>query len=472
MIRLFIFLACIPAYFSFSQSTVEVQLQLLTPDVIGQPTIEVDSLSVWIGKVKSEIEAHFSDEKGGKQVLVVASIHRDKNPTMEVCSRPKIDNTVGDALLERIARIPAPRTRITDYSFIFIANINGGCEEDIEFTPALLYPEQRDLTAFKELSLIEKKATLQSWIQTDVIPLLVHYYIIVDAQFDGVLQFGKMVEKGEYLSKDVEQLTDLNPNYWRAIMEMEIANQLVPFTKVCLYIAKGEFDKAKRMIVLVDFFSDNSTLPAALHNAVSSRLEMLDRELENSINKGIAMHDKGKYNDAVNHYQKLLVDFPNSAWLNYERYFSGTAEMHIDSTEVEWNKWKGIIFRCDPMYHMNVRAKTGKEAYLLFRRQKINTLFQNADNTKQDLLEYADIAFDLENYAFAGQLYWFIFTGLQEKDYDNRNILAHFLYCIDKLGSGEYLVNFNGDFPAEFEKIEAERLKLMEKDGIYKSFAK
>jgi hypothetical protein len=144
----------------------------------------------------------------------------------------------------------------------------------------------------------------------------------------------------------------------------------------------------------------------------------------------------------------------------------------MDEIDNEWNKSKEIIYACDPLYYMNVRAKSGKEGYLLFRRREINMLFNSEENLKADFVKYADIALDLGNYGFAAQLYWLIVGNFSEEDYDNRNILAHYLYCLDKLGDKESIKNFAGDFPTEFGNIEKERRKIMEESPLYNAFEK
>ena len=54
---------------------------------------------------------------------------------------------------------------------------------------------------------------------------------------------------------------------------------------------------------------------------------------------------------------------------------------------------------------MDIRASNGQEAYLLFRRQEINNLFEKKENLLKDVFEYADIASDLGVHDFAAQLF-------------------------------------------------------------------
>jgi len=459
--------------FALAQSKVELQLQLLTPDLIGDVTLDKDPFMQWIKEVTDAVEADLTQEKGDKDVLILISVHRDKDATFQIGARPKLAGASQERLLRKLTALKSPRTKVTDYSLIVAAKVNKGGNKDKEFTPTLMTPEAHDLEEFEKLPLAEKKEALQLWITTDIIPIISHYEVIVDPKFAGVLSVGKMLEQKTFQSTSVDQLTDRNANYWRATMEMEIGNQLIPFTKVCMYFATGEFDKGKRLLAITNYTSEKSTGPAILSTGISKRVQLLDEALNSEIQKGIALHDKGKYADVIAHYESLLKVFPNSAWLNYELYYSRAAQLKNDNQKVMlWTTTKPRIFACDPMYHMNVHASSGKEGYLLFRQQEINELFKTKDNFKTDFVRYADIALDLENYGFAAQLYWIIFTQLSEKEYGKRNMLAHYLYCLDKLGDKENIKNFKGDFPGEFEKIRKEREKLMKESPLYDAFEK
>ena len=63
-------------------------------------------------------------------------------------------------------------------------------------------------------------------------------------------------------------------------------------------------------------------------------------------------------------------------------------------------------------FQINIQASTRKEGYMMFRKLRINELFKNEDSFTNDLLEYADIALDLEVYSFATHLYWLIITSV------------------------------------------------------------
>ncbi|MDR3634700.1 MAG: hypothetical protein P4L84_12925, partial [Isosphaeraceae bacterium] len=90
----------------------------------------------------------------------------------------------------------------------------------------------------------------------------------------------------------------------------------------------------------------------------------------------------------------------------------------------------------------------------------------------EDLVRYADIALDLDQHAFAAHVYWDAVTSIDPKFYPKRNLVEHFLYCIERLGVTGLKENFKGDHAAEFAKIAAERKKLMEESPLYQKMKK
>jgi hypothetical protein len=468
-----IFLLSFCYFQTLAQSKVELQIQLLTSDLIGEVTLDSEPFFNWIQNLNETIETTLSKETGNKEIIVFVDLHKDKDVTFRISARPSIDAIRLEELSKLLKQHKNIRAKYLDYSFLVLAKLNEGIpeNEDIAFEPEVQYPLNIELNRFKALDLASQKQDLQLWVINEVIPVLEHYETIVDPKFEGVLAVGKILKNKSFLNTSVAQLTAHNHNYWRATMEMSKGNQLIPFTKVCLYISHGEYDRANRLLQMINVFSNQSSLPAVLNEELSSKINILNNSINQHIEKGIKLHDEKKYVEAISHYESLLKTIPNSAWLNYELYYSKSAILNsIEENNALWETSKATIYNCDPMYPINARAQSGKEGYLLFRRQEISTLFKSNDNFKADIISYADIALDLKNYEFAAQLYWLITTYFSDKDKKQRNILAHYLYCLHQLGDTKIIKNFEGDYSSIFENISKEREQLMKESSIYKSF--
>ncbi|MDC0231574.1 hypothetical protein OAK19_06365 [Aureispira] len=182
------------------------------------------------------------------------------------------------------------------------------------------------------------------------------------------------------------------------------------------------------------------------------------------------MQVAGDYRAAEHHYISLLKIFPNSAGLNYESYYSKSLLLSNGDPEriiQLWKDCKTAVYACDPLFNMNVPSSNSKDAYLMSKRHQINILFDNQPSIQKNILEYADIALDLEVYGFAAHMYWLILKN-KPKSFSKRDILAHYLYCLEKLGDTENILKYEKEYSRQkFRKIEKERIKIMESSEVY-----
>ena len=321
---------------------------------------------------------------------------------------------------------------------------------------------------------ISEKLALNKQYASEVLPILTAYQTDVDDKFVGVKNFGKQISALN-LNSDINtyELTSRNSNYWRATMEMSLGNQLIPTTKIFLLVSQGEIDLALKYIEILRLFSDPKTVANQYLKELDERIYLFNKDLNVVIQKGIVEHDAENYEAAISIYEDVLNQYPNSAWAKYELFYSKNAlklkNKEIDTqTREDWDLIQSDIYKSNPLYTMNVRASNGKEAYLLFKRTEINSLFQNKDNRIADFIQYANIAMDLEVYDFAAQLFWLMTSTKNEE----KNLVYKYLYCLEKLGITDLKENFKGDFKKEFKKIENEKEKEMKNSIIYKAFQK
>jgi len=327
---------------------------------------------------------------------------------------------------------------------------------------------------YENASLQQKFELNKTFAIKEVLPVLSGYQTIVEDKFAGVKNFGNLVTKTNFSEQqNILKLTSNNSDFWRAIMEMESGNQLIPVTKIFMLISQGEFDYAIKYIEVVKMFSKSETYADNYLKELSSRLEVFNKQLKTEIEKGIVEHDKGNFEKAISIYTEILKQYPNSAWANFELFYSQSelnkknGNQKLNSNE-NWNLKKNIILDHNPLYGLPISSQNGEDAYLLYRRNSIGKLFKNKIEILSDIYRYADIAMDLKIYDFAAQLFWFSFSHSD----NNEDSLYKYLYCIEKLGVTNLKENFKGNFEKEFKKIEKEKEKEMTKNEIYKSYQK
>lgn len=101
---------------------------------------------------------------------------------------------------------------------------------------------------------------------------------------------------------------------------------------------------------------------------------------------------------------------------------------------------------------------------------ELRSLFRDQRQFVRDLLTQADIALDLGEYGLAAQTYWMLKVNVRPAAYGDRDILAYFLYALEKLGQTHFKVHFKGDHRVSFKAIEATLRRRMQESDLYKAF--
>ena len=358
---------------------------------------------------------------------------------------------------------------MVDCTFRVVAQINGGHpDQKSPLEPRLETPDERRFAAFQAASTAEKLGLMRRWARSEALPILAASASSADAKFKGVRDLGKAIGKLDPKKPvDVAALTDRNPSYWRAMLEMVPGDPLVAATRIALHAANGEIDQARRYSAVATFFDARKSASSRLLGEFRAMMGFFYKDVESRIQEGIALNDKGRLAEAMATYDGVLKDYPGSAWAHYERIQTRMAMAAKEGKPIEqafadWPKMRDAILACDPLYEMLAQAQGQEDVFRLARRVEINTLFKDRGKTVADLVRYADIARDLDVYGFAAMLYWNIVSAVKPEDYGGRELLEDFLYCLEQLGVKDLKENFRGDHAAAFARIKADRKKRVE----------
>ncbi|MDJ1498149.1 hypothetical protein QNI19_34725 [Cytophagaceae bacterium DM2B3-1] len=469
-----LFIALLLSYSLHGQSKPTPIIVFLSNDKIAEVNINQDKYIQSIKAVLDLAEQEFATIPASQEIAILLVGHKTGKPTIKVYSKPKLRSEQEEEFLKKANSIPFENTKLVDFPLLISFNIKDGMP-DASFENIEL-PEEKKQREYQTASLEEKYRLLKNWATSEVLPVLSTYQTIVDDKFAGVKSFGTLVSSENFSNaQNITALTSQNPTYWRATLEMSAENQLIPISKIFLLISQGQFDHAIRYMEIVQIYSDSKSIANSYLKELSGRLQLFNQQLNASIQEGIAQHDKGNYQKAIEIYTDILQKYPNSAWALYELYYSQnmlaiSQDKQKPEDRSDWDHAKASIFKANPLYSMDVRASNAKEGYLLFRRQEIGTLFKDKKTFINDTYKYADIAMDLEIYDFAAQLFWYSVT--YSKDKEREKALNRFLFCLEKLGVTTIKQNFTGDFDKEFKKIETEKEKEMKANPVYKAFKK
>ena len=445
----------------------EINLQLIHPDAFTYANFSKDALIEWMKNATNGFQDVLSVEKDSACAVVLCTLHKDAKPSFEIRTKP--DSARLEKLLwAKLEGLPVLHSRYCDYSFLLQGSANDACpglKEDC--MPRVRLPIQGILDELKNQDLKGKRALIQKWALEEVLPILANSCMSAEDKFEGVRNFGAKLEN---LPQDYDplELTDRNPDYWRAIMEMSQGNELITTAKIFLHVGRGEFDTAYRYLQTTKLFSSGEGVDGYYLSELAARLGLYYKELNSRVDVGVKKFDSGDIDGAAQIYTGILKEYPESSRVNHEMFLTkvaGKNPLGAKESREEWLRVSRIIYASDPMYSYTFQAVNGKEGYFLYRRMQVNDLFKDKKNVKADLLEYADIALDLGEYSLAANIYWHILPVYSGKGKGEKDLFPYFLYCVDKLGDHKVLTYFK-DYSKEMKAVEDERISVMKKSEI------
>lgn len=451
---------------SWSQKP-ELSIIILGNDRISRVNIDQEKFIKSTQPVIELMESEFKDIPKDQMIGLGVTCHTSGMPTIELYSKPQLPAEIQNAFLAKVKAVKIENTKLLDFPMLLTLNsANFTSDFGVEMM------NEKRAREYESADLHSKYELNRKWAAEEVLPVLAAYGAITEDKFEGVKNFGTRLRGIKFSEKnDVPTITSANPDYWRAVMEMAPGNQLIPISKVFVLASQGQLDHALKYAEILTFVSDPEALSTDYLSEFNWRMQVLNEQLDKMVNKGIVKHDAGDYNDALRIYDYILKQYPYSAWTLYEQFYSKNA---LDAKNgnvaadgrADWDAAKVNIYASNPLYQMDVRASNGKEAYLMFRRHEISTLFKDKGQRLQDIYSYADIALDLGVYDFAAQLFWLSVT------FDKANsdtALNRYLYCLEKLGVSGLKANFKGDFAKVFKEIEKDKERVMKNNAVYKS---
>lgn len=467
--KIFALIALIVCFNLAAQEEPNIAIALLENDDIAEVNVDQESFIGSLTQVTDLAKEEFINIKETQKIAILIIAHPEGEATIEVHSKPRFSEAHNAQIIEKLRTIELENTKLADFPILFLINSEfANYEEDFV---DLVSPHKKRREYFTTAGIKEKYELIKEYAVESLV-VFGAYETIADEKFVGVTSLGRTVASTDFTKElSTDELTSKNSDYWRATMEMSVGNQIISLTKIFTLISQGQFDHAQKYIEIIRAFSDPETISDRYMAEMIGRLDMFNRELNAKIQEGLALHDKGEYEKALAHYELILKDYPYSAWTKYEVYYSQNA-LSIEKKEVEladrtqWDAAKVGVYGCNPLYSLDVRANTGKEAYLLQRRASIASLFRSNEDALGDVYKYADIAMDLGVYDFAAQLFWLSSTY----DKNQKDALAKYLYCLEKLGVTDIKDIFTLKTDKEFKKIEKNKEKEMTKSEIYNSF--
>lgn len=320
---LFAFAALFISFHAFAQNEPEFSIALLENDNIAEVNINQDRFIEAFGKISDLSKIEFQKIDKSQKIAILLIAHKTGKPTIEFYSNPKISIEKEKQFLLKLKSQEIENTKLVDFPILML--INSNYDEYQKDFADLVSPVDQKSKEYKNANL-KRQYELNIDYAREVLTVLAAYQVIVDNKYAGVKNFGKLVTETNFKEKQsIEELTSKNSNYWRAMMEMSVGNQLIPITKIFMLASQGSFDYSLKFIEIIKAYSDPKSVPDKYLNELAHRLDLFNNQLNKKIQEGFVYHDKGEYAKALNVYKNILDDYPNSAWAKYEFYFSQNA---------------------------------------------------------------------------------------------------------------------------------------------------
>ncbi len=435
------------------------------------------TLSEWLKSAVTATQAVLATQPVPPAVLVQITLAPAAPPRFEFAGRPALDDSVLRALQTRLATLPDLRAPLCEVCVRIQTpgETASPLAEAATFVPRLFPPDEAALNRFIAADLATQYRELRAWSRERALPLLAHHAAQADPQYTGVVALGQALSAlPADAALDVAALSYRRSDYWRAVMEMAPGDLLVASLPVFLHAAAGEIDQASTLLGLLHSFGRDNTLARQLLNEFAARLGPFRRQLTEHVQRGVAFHDAGKFTEAIAAQERVLAAYPHSAWARYELFFSTVTRDGFDTKKklkranrLWYDDAAPAIFRANPLYAFQFGSTRGKDFAAMLDRLILHRL---ANKPPEDPAErigcFADAALRLGDYGTAALVYWsalgttqalkgLSFANDQPIPLTKEDVLARYLYCLEKLGVPDWKGEFEGDFAAAFRQLDA-----------------
>lgn len=461
----------LPLLLKAQTENVAVTMMFVQEDHYLTYNLDVEPVGEWLKDVISVSKTHLKELKGKGQVALGLEITTQGTCTYYLATDlPELDASKKEGMLAELRKTKAAKTKAANDEVILFFDVNGASSKDYEDlkakvgTPALKMQDKllNGTTA-------ERKEALKQRCLNYLLPLM-----MVSADKDTDEKFAGVKSTGAYYSTHIGELANTEAlckdlRIWRGMMEMSPKNYLIMSLFPIGHILNGRLDAAKMQLQIMDLTAAEKSLAGYVVNELFNHIQSIYKPLYADINKGVELHDKGKYAEAVKIFEAVLKEDPQMALAIHELALSRSMIKNASSSEQIWAEYAPRLYAASPMYPYQMHAGSGEEAYLTFLRLELAELFQKGETFGDDLYRYANIAMELGNYGYAAQYFWLHVSLSRTKKPDAIELMA---YCIHKCGTANLEGFFSEKTLASFQETEKLLKKRMVESATYKAMEK
>lgn len=228
-----------------------------------------------------------------------------------------------------------------------------------------------------------------------------------DAKFEGLVAFGNALKAvKDPAAADVAKLTWQSKAYWRAVLETTPQDSSVLLAQAHLHAARGERDYADTCFLLASVTMDKSRRQEL---ATYTRLrDALNARVNGEIEKGVKLHDVGRYAEAIKIYDAILAQYPTCSQAFYEKGYSCLmVREDAAAMKQEADKMYAECRRLNPFWWKAYRGGGPAVAEkLAVGQKKVEPFVSGRQRSKADFVAFAEGCEAMELYPFAAHARW------------------------------------------------------------------
>lgn len=420
----------------FSQ-TVTIQEIAITHPKILPVTLDTSYFNPWKKRIKNELQDFFENLAQHAECMIIVKMSKGNHPSYSISSKPVLYHDQLTALNQRLeALVSPPRSKDFDCYFAFHVTIGKGCiEPGLNFQPKLELPDDKLIQHFKTLLLEQKIKSLQDWVRSTLLPVLVYYQkstLVPDPSLNFIENY--LTKDGDF-DKSLMNTTTDNPLYWKALSMDKDEQYLIFLSKLSLMLLKGKLDLTYRLLQFKKQMPVHSGLAQYCYHQLEIRLREIFEEVDNLVDKGKKKIESGVFDAAESYFERLMEQFESSASILYQYYYTKSLRIRGGDPQYIINLWadcKRKVFREDPLFPINSGNQIPAEHYRSALAFTLDYKLKDGMETQQDLLFYATTALELNAFDFSAHLFWFLSKDLKS-DFKKNDLYAYFMYALKGL---------------------------------------
>jgi CHAT domain-containing protein/Tfp pilus assembly protein PilF len=230
---------------------------------------------------------------------------------------------------------------------------------------------------------------------------------------------------GRMPNRSASSFTCQNPNYWRVLMVPERGYETALLINAYVYAAFKQISWSKIWLFLAHLDLTEEVRPA--FDSLWNMIRLAEDRIAEDIQEGIKLHDQGRFNRAIEIYDRILAEYPYSAWARYEKSYSLVSADPTGNQEIAENLCEEAL-QHDPFYPQAYIAKSPDEIEVF--NSEVQPFLYTSLKDKIGFRTFAYGCHKLGLYEIAGHA---MFQLLSQYPHD-QDLAFRFIVCLTEYG--------------------------------------